>query len=328
MEMFFAALVVGVVVGLTGMGGGALMTPMLVLGFGVPPLTAVSSDIVASTVMKPVGSIVHIRRGTVNWQLVKLLVIGSVPSAFLGVLLVQMFGEDEQIQHFIKQALGVALILAAAGRGVRPHMRLRERAQARDGSAEPLPTERPDPEPRVLATILVGVFGGLIVGLTSVGSGSLMIIAMMALYPTLRASQLVGTDLVQAVPLVFAAAAGHLLFGDVDWAVALPVIAGSVPGAFIGAQISSRVGGAPVRRALAFVLLFSGLAMLGLPTSASVAIVLAAAALTPVVWILLRRQQGFTPYWWHERLTDHEAAADKAAQERRARAKELGKEDT
>ncbi|WP_083979591.1 sulfite exporter TauE/SafE family protein [Demequina salsinemoris] len=312
MDLFFAALVVGVVVGLTGMGGGALMTPMLVLGFGVSPLTAVSSDIVASTFMKPVGSFVHIRRKTVNWQLVKLLTIGSVPAAFSGVMLVQMFGEDEQIQVFVKQALGVALILAAAGLGMRAYMRLRERAQARDGSAEPLPTERPDPEPRVAATIIVGVLGGLMVGLTSVGSGSLIIIALMALYPTLRASQLVGTDLVQAVPLVFAAAAGHLFFGDVDWTVAVPVILGSVPGAFIGAQISSRVGGAPIRRALAFVLLFSGLAMLNVPTGVSLAIVAAAALLTPVVWILLRRQQGFTPFWWHERLSEHESPQAKA----------------
>ncbi|WNM24348.1 sulfite exporter TauE/SafE family protein [Demequina capsici] len=312
--LFVAALVVGVVVGLTGMGGGALMTPMLVLGFGVPPLTAVSSDIIASTFMKPVGSWVHIRRGTVNWKLVKLLVLGSVPSAFFGVLLVQLFGSDASIQAFVKKALGVALLLAAAGLGARAYMRLRERAQARDASADPLPTERPDPEPRVLPTILVGIVGGLMVGLTSVGSGSLIIIALMALYPTLRASQLVGTDLVQAVPLVLAAAAGHLLFGDVDWSVAIPVILGSVPGAFIGAQISSRVGGAPVRRALAFVLLFSGLAMLGVPALAAVCVVLTAAALTPVVWIVLRHQQGFTPFWWQERRAERERIVGMDAQ--------------
>ncbi|MDN4473978.1 sulfite exporter TauE/SafE family protein [Demequina zhanjiangensis] len=306
MDLFLAALVVGVVVGLTGMGGGALMTPILVLGFGVAPLTAVSSDIIASTFMKPVGSWVHIRRGTVNWRLVRLLVYGSVPSAFLGVLLVQWLSPDEALQDVIKRALGVALILAAAGLGVRAYMRLRERAAVRDGSAEPLPTERPDPEPRVVATILVGVFGGLIVGLTSVGSGSLMIIALMALYPTLRASQLVGTDLVQAVPLVLAASAGHLLFGDVDWGVALPVILGSVPGAFLGAQISSRVGGAPVRRALAFVLFGSGLAMMGVPTGAVLVCVLSAMALTPVVWVVLRYRHGFTPFWWQERRSGRE----------------------
>lgn len=298
--LIVSSLVVGVVVGLTGMGGGALMTPMLVLGFGVPPLTAVSSDIIASTVMKPVGSWVHLRRGTVNWALVKWLVVGSVPAAFLGVLLARWLNPGDDLSSFVKQALGVALILASAGLGVRAYQRLRERAAHRDGSAEALPTERPDPEPRILATVLVGVFGGLMVGLTSVGSGSLIIIALMAIYPTLRASQLVGTDLVQAVPLVFAAAVGHLFFGDVDWSLALPVILGSVPGAYLGARISSRVGGAPIRRILAFVLLGSGLSMLGVPPLTNLCVVLIAAALTPVVWTLLRHRHGFHALWWRD----------------------------
>ena len=157
---------IGIVVGLTGMGGGALMTPTLVLFFGVPPLTAVSSDIMASVFMKPVGSWVHIRRGTVNWQLVRLLVYGSVPSAFLGVLIAKSFGDPAQVQKSIKFALGFVLILAAVGLLARLYLRLKEHAAVRDGSAPPLPLERPDVTPRVVPTVLVGVFGGLIVGIS------------------------------------------------------------------------------------------------------------------------------------------------------------------
>ena len=127
--MMIAAFAIGIVVGLTGMGGGALMTPMMVLFFNVPPLTAVSSDLVASAVMKPVGSFVHLRRGTVNLDLVKWLCIGSVPSAFGGVLIARALGDGEQVQSIIKTALGIALLLAAAGLALRAYVRLVERAR-------------------------------------------------------------------------------------------------------------------------------------------------------------------------------------------------------
>jgi uncharacterized protein len=117
---------IGIVVGLTGMGGGALMTPVLVLFFHVPPLAAVSSDLVASAVMKPVGSFVHLRRGTVHLGLVKWLCIGSIPGAFSGVLIARALGRGEEVQHIIRMALGAALLLAAAGLIVRAYIRLVE----------------------------------------------------------------------------------------------------------------------------------------------------------------------------------------------------------
>jgi uncharacterized protein len=126
--MAIAALGIGIVVGLTGMGGGALMTPMLVLFFGVPPLAAVSSDLVASAVMKPVGSYVHLRNGTVRLDLVRWLCIGSVPAAFAGVLVARAFGHGAHIEDLIQRALGVALVIAAAGLFVRAYLRLAERA--------------------------------------------------------------------------------------------------------------------------------------------------------------------------------------------------------
>src|SRR5690348_14833763 len=129
---------IGIVVGLTGMGGGALMTPVLVLFFDVSPLTAVSSDLVASAVMKPVGSLVHLRRGTVHLGLVKWLCVGSIPAAFAGVLLARALGASE-VQGVIRTALAAALLLAAAGLMIRAYLRLVEHARVRDGRAAPLP---------------------------------------------------------------------------------------------------------------------------------------------------------------------------------------------
>src|SRR4051794_33307582 len=149
-----AGLLVGFVVGLTGMGGGALMTPLLVLVFGVQPLTAVSSDIVASLIMKPVGAGVHWRRGTVNRPLVEWLVLGSVPSAFVGVMVLRHLGNGPSLQGYVKVALGIALMVVAAGLVIRPLL-------ARTAAQAPVVI-------RPLPTVLIGVVGGLVVGVTSV----------------------------------------------------------------------------------------------------------------------------------------------------------------
>ncbi|MGC9668102.1 sulfite exporter TauE/SafE family protein [Planosporangium sp. 12N6] len=247
---------VGTIVGLTGMGGGALMTPVLVLFFGIPPLTAVSSDLVASAVMKPFGSLVHIRRGTVNWSLVGWLCAGSVPSAFAGVLLLRAIGGDGGVQHAIQSALGVALLLAVVGIVVKAYRS--SGAPASDGATAALRV-RPVP------TVLLGALGGLVVGLTSVGSGSLIIVVLLVLYPMLRANDLVGTDLVQAVPLVAAAALGHVLFGDFHLDLSAAILVGSIPGVLLGARLSSRAPAGVVRAALVFVLLASALKLFGVP---------------------------------------------------------------
>lgn len=291
--MVLGSFAVGIVVGLTGMGGGALMTPMLVLFFGVSPLTAVSSDLVASAVMKPAGSIVHLRRGTVNMRLVGYLCIGSVPAAFAGVFVLKAMGDGEQVQHGVKIALGLAILFTASLLMVRAYMRLVERARSRDGKGSPLPQSRPEVRVRPFPTILLGVVGGLIVGMTSVGSGSLIIIGLMLLYPGLKASQLVGTDLVQAVPLVASAALGHALYGDLDLAISIPLIVGGVPGAYIGAQLSARLPGGIVRRALAFVLLASGLKLLEVSNEVTAVILIAALVVGPIMWMLIRRHYGF-----------------------------------
>ena len=284
---------IGIVVGLTGMGGGALMTPVLVLFFNVLPLTAVSSDLVASAVMKPVGSFVHLRRGTVHLGLVKWLCLGSIPGAFSGVLIARALGKGQAVQDVIRLSLGVALLLAALGLTVRAYIRLLERARRRDGRADPLPQGRPSVQLRPLPTVVLGAVGGLVVGLTSVGSGSLIIIALMALYPTLKASELVGTDLVQAVPLVASAAVGHILFGDFRLGLTTSMLVGCVPGVWVGAHLSARAPGGLVRRALAFVLLASALKLLNVSTKDTGIILALVAVIAPVVWMLVRRRHGF-----------------------------------
>jgi uncharacterized membrane protein YfcA len=272
-----AGLLVGFVVGLTGMGGGALMTPILVLLFKIEPLAAVSSDIVASMIMKPIGGGVHFKRGSVNKELVKWLVMGSVPSAFLGVILLKTLGTGLVLQGVVKTALGVALLVVAFGLVIRPIL---TRSRKPGDSMMPIRVKK-------VPTLLIGIAGGLIVGLTSVGSGSLMIILLLMLYPSFRLSELVGTDLVQAVPLVASAALGHVLFGDFKLALTASILIGAIPGVFIGAQLSSRAPDHIIRPALIIVLLASASKLLGASNQLAAIAVVAVGIIMLVVSALL-----------------------------------------
>jgi uncharacterized membrane protein YfcA len=245
---------VGFAVGLTGMGGGALMTPILVLLFGVEPLTAVSSDIVASVLMKPIGGAVHWRRGTVQKSLLWWLVLGSTPTAFLGVLLLRKLGSGAALQGGVKLALGVALLVVVTGLIAKPLLGGRRRP---GDSMVPFQVKR-------VPTLIIGIIGGLMVGLTSVGSGSLIIIMLIMLYPRMRLAELVGTNLVQAVPLVTSAAIGHLLFGNFKFGLTTSILIGSLPGVFIGARFSSRAPDYLIRPGLIVVLLLSGMKLVGI----------------------------------------------------------------
>ncbi len=284
-----AGLCVGFVVGLTGMGGGALMTPILVTFFNINPLTAVSSDLVASLVMKPFGGAVHMRRGTVNWKLVQWLCIGSVPSAFAGVLLLRVIAHGSNIAHLVVVLLGSALLLSVAMLIVKALLNLRSRARGEHLVAEigmaPINV-------RPLPTLAIGAGAGLIVGMTSVGSGSLIIVLLMLLYPRLRASSLVGTDLIQAVPLVASAALGHVLFGDFHIGLTASLLIGAIPGVVLGAQVSAVAPGRVVRRALALVLLISGLKQLGLGNAALAVVFVVALVVGTLVWEAVRRTDG------------------------------------
>lgn len=280
-------LLVGIIVGLTGMGGGALMTPMLVFFFKADPLTAISSDLVASFVMKPAGALVHLRNSTVNLELVKLLCIGSVPSAFFGAWFISLQPRGDELDTFLKTALGLALIAAAAGLVARAVFQMwQNRLPLGEGAARPT---RPEVRLRPIPTIILGAVAGFIVGITSVGSGSIIIVSLLLIYPGLKASALVGTDLTQAIPLVGAAALGHLLFGDFSLAITSSLLLGAIPGAFIGAQISSRAPGGIIRRILAVLLLSSGLRLLGVSTEVVLVVAVAALVLGSLAWIAIRR---------------------------------------
>jgi len=249
--------IVGVLVGLTGAGGGALMTPMLILLFGVQPSAAISSDLVAAVLMRPVGAGVHLQKRTVNLRLAGWMVAGSVPAAFAGTYLLRLLGASAAPSR-VEIALGAALLAGAAAMVLR-YVLDRRAGNERQGALA-------DVTCRPLPTICIGAVGGVIVGMTSVGSGSLMIVLLMFLYPMLGASRLVGTDLAQAVPLTLAAALGALLFGHVEFGVTTSLIIGSVPGAFVGSLLSSRAPDRYIRPAITFVIFASGLKYVGVGT--------------------------------------------------------------
>jgi uncharacterized protein len=244
---------------MTGAGGGALMTPMLILLFGVSPGNAISSDLVAAVVMRPFGALVHMRARTVNRHLVRWMVLGSVPAAFLGAYLLRLMGHSKSAQHNIETVLGAALLIGAFAMALR-FVLDRRGGHTRLGVVHDLRV-------RPAATVAIGVVGGVIVGLTSVGSGSLMIVLLLFLYPTIGANQLVGTDLAQAVPLTLAAALGALLFGHVVFGVTASLIIGSVPAVIVGSLLSSTMPDRYVRPVITFVIFASGLKYVGVGTS-------------------------------------------------------------
>ncbi len=252
--------IIGVLVGMTGAGGGALMTPMLILLFGVAPGAAISSDLVAAVVMRPFGAAVHLRKGTVNMRLVGWMVLGSVPMAFLGAYILHLMGDAKAAQTKIELVLGIALLLGASAMVLRYVM-------DRRGGEERLGVVH-DIEVKPLRTIAIGMVGGIVVGMTSVGSGSLMIILLLFLYPMLGANQLVGTDLTQAVPLTTAAALGALAFGHVEIGITTSLIIGSVPAVLIGSMFSSSAPDRYVRPVITFVVTASGLKYVGVGTEA------------------------------------------------------------
>ncbi|MGH3855029.1 MAG: sulfite exporter TauE/SafE family protein [Pseudonocardiaceae bacterium] len=269
-----AGLTVGFLVGLIGMGGGAVLTPLLVLLFRVSPLAAISSDLLTSLVMMPVGAAVHLRHGTVNWRLVRWLAQGSVPAAVAGSVLIGSIGHVPGVQADLRLAIGIALCTAVAMTLLRQVL---DRRSTGEQDYEPLVV-------RPLRTVAIGVVGGFAVGMTSVGGGSLIIALLLIAYPRkLRAVTLAGTGIVQAIPLVAAATVGHLLYGDVHLAVITSLLVGALPGVYLGARLSTRGPSAVIRPLIVAVLLASGLTLLNVPTA--LGLLAAAAGLATTVFL-------------------------------------------
>jgi uncharacterized protein len=288
--------VVGFLVGMTGAGGGALMTPMLILLFGVQPSAAISSDLVAAVVMRPIGAAVHLRRSTVNLRLVGWMVLGSVPMAFVGAYLLHLIGNAKAAQSNVELALGVALLIGAGALVLR-YVLDRRAGQARTGLVG-------DVTPRPAPTVLIGMIGGLVVGMTSVGSGSLMIVMLLFLYPLLGAGQLVGTDLTQAVPLTLAAALGALAFGHVELGVTASLVIGSVPAVLVGSLVSSSAPDRYIRPVITFVIAASGLKYVGLGATALGWVLCGALLFAAAIWLAYLRPRQ------RERLLEDPPAAE------------------
>ena len=279
---------VGIVVGLTGMGGGALMTPALIF-LGINPATAVANDLVAASVNKSVGAAVHWRSGSPNLRLAGLLICGSVPFAFAGGFIVKSVGDAEARAEFLTTAIGWALLLAAGSYALRMYLQLRY-VTGGNTLADEMPRVRTVP------TVLVGAVGGLLVGITSVGSGSLIMVALLLLYPTLSAVRLVGTDLVQAVPLVLSAAISHVLVSGVEWAVLIPLIIGGSPGTFLGARLANWVSQSVIRRGIVIVLALTGVTMLGAPPAVVGILGAGMLLLGPLAWGFIRQTRGLPAF--------------------------------
>jgi uncharacterized protein len=245
---------VGFLVGVTGVGGGSLMTPLLILLFGVHPATAVGTDLLYAAATKSMGTLVHAAARTVDWRLVGLLAIGSVPATIVTIIVLSQFNlQSASAEHAITLTLGAVLMVTAAflilGRNIRD--RYADRLQLLD-------RRKIDG-----FTILLGLVMGILVTTTSVGAGAIGVTILLLLHPKMPAGRVVGSDIAHAVPLTLLAGAGHWYLGSINWALLSTLLIGSLPGIVLGSLVATRAGDALVRVALASVLILVGVRLLG-----------------------------------------------------------------
>ncbi|HLP99436.1 MAG TPA: sulfite exporter TauE/SafE family protein [Sideroxyarcus sp.] len=246
---------VGLIVGVTGVGGGSLMTPLLVLFFGVSPATAVGTDLLYASLTKTVGGWVHGRNGTVDWKVVGLLSLGSFPAAVITIALLKYLALDEKtLRSLVTSVLSVALLATAAALLLKDW--LKKLALREDGSVYEL-HHRHLPA----ATIATGLVVGTLVTISSIGAGVLGTVALLFLYPRMAAVRVVGTDIVHAVPLTAVAGMGHMALGTVDFVLLGSLLLGSIPGIWIGSHLSAKVPEKVLRPFLAVMLLIIGIKM-------------------------------------------------------------------
>jgi uncharacterized membrane protein YfcA len=279
-QFSLAGLLVGILVGMTGMGGGSLMTPILILLFGFDAKVAVGTDILHGAIFKSFGAVRHRMLGTVHARLALWMLAGSAPLSLVGVEVANSFGDGGM--NRLEQLVGAALIAGGAGFLLKTFV-------TGHGNDAPFLLRRRD---RVTA-VVIGATCGFVVGLTSVGSGTFFGLAMLFLYP-LTAQKIVGTDLFHAAVLLWVAGVSHLLHGDVDQHAMAWLLVGSIPGVLIGSNLSIRVPERALRVAFGIVLLLSGIKIVGVPQATLViAISLGVGALVlagwSLRWLLVRR---------------------------------------
>jgi hypothetical protein len=297
--IIFFGLGIGVLVGMTGMGGGSLMTPLLILIFGIQPTTAIGTDIFYSAVTKTVGGWRHLRMRTVNMELVKWLALGSVPAAIGGVAAVSVLerhiGED-RLDSLVYAVLGGTLLMVGVITLARALI-LRNLVDERD---------RFDVERRhKVAAVAIGATTGFVIGITSAGSGTVIAILLIAIY-RLSPKKVVGTDVFHAAVLLWAAGIAHWVGGNVDFTLAGNILLGSVPGVIVGAALSDRAPQGFIRTALGVVLVGSGIVTIqkGDPTVWPIAAAVAALGLGLIL---------AAPRWLHRRREREAVEADRAA---------------
>jgi uncharacterized membrane protein YfcA len=233
---------VGILVGLTGVGGGSLMTPLLVLLFGVAPATAVGTDLLYAAITKSGGVLVHGFHKTIDWRIVRRLATGSVPATAATIFVLARLGVDSHAKHsLISTTLGVALVLTAISLVFRRAI-LARLAPVVDGLSD---------TKRLWATIILGVFLGVFVSISSVGAGAIGVTILLLLYPSLPIVRIVGADIAHAVPLTLIAGLGHWYLGSVNWVILVSLIIGSLPGIVIASHVASRVPDRVLRPLLA-----------------------------------------------------------------------------
>ena len=247
-----AGLLVGFLVGLTGVGGGSLMTPLLVLVFGVSPQTAVGTDLLYAAITKSVGSAIHGWKDTVDWKVMRRLATGSLPAAVVTLVALNSFIHlGKPANHVIMVVLGVMLLLTATG------ILFQRRLMAYGATHHPVSSDL-----ALVPTIVLGAVLGVLVSISSIGAGAIGMTVLLMLYRRLPVARLVGTDIAHAVPLAFVAGFGHWFIGDVNGTLLFNLLIGSIPGVIVGSLLASRAPDNLLRPALAGVLVLSGFKLL------------------------------------------------------------------
>lgn len=255
-----AGLFVGFMVGLTGVGGGSLMTPLLIFGFGVAPLMAVGTDLLFAAVTKMGGVWAHWRHHTIQWRVVGLLALGSIPATFIALQVLKYFhASDLQVADLINTSLGVALILTALALPLKSGLQRMAGSGSLPRMLQPLYALRWKPRFVIVSTVVMGGVLGFLVTLSSIGAGALGALVLIYLYPRLRTVEIVATDIAHAVPLTAVAGIGHWQMGSVDMALLGNLLLGSLPGIYLGSHVGVNIPERAIQTALATLLMFVGI---------------------------------------------------------------------
>jgi uncharacterized protein len=282
-ELSLGGLLIGVLVGMTGMGGGSLMTPMLILLFGFDPKTAVGTDILHGAVFKSFGAFHHRKLGNVHVPLAMWMLLGSAPLSLVGVQIASSF--STATQSSMGKVVGGALILGGLGFAIKTFVR----GTTKDAKFDLTRRDK-------LFAVAIGASCGFVVGLTSVGSGTFFGLAMLLLYP-LTAQRIVGTDMLHAALLLWVAGAGHLLHGNVDLHAMAWLLVGSIPGVLAGSHLSIKVPERALRVAFAFVLILSGIKLVEVPAATTIIAVSSSVAILALLvrGMMLLRSRWLSP---------------------------------